>query len=280
VPALHDTLFVTRPRDPVKTDATGEFAADRGGRRHANVLSEVPQKAWFRRTANRPMKRGYCNRLHADRRASRGRGIVIATVNGSLIAVPLRPHRLLMQLREHDVMTYEHCLSVGLYAQRLAIALGMPAEFAAFAREVGQLHDVGKIAIPLSLLRENKPLSYHDRQLIRDHAQVGAQMVAADPGTGALAAGVRGHHERLDGHGYPDNLRGDQIPLEARLIAVADTFDALTRGRPYRDPEPVGTVFTIMVAARQRQMEASFVDAFITMIERDGLNVLHEDAFL
>ena len=184
-----------------------------------------------------------------------------------------------MQLREHDVSTYVHCLSVGLYAQRLAIALSMPADFAAFAREVGQLHDVGKVAVPLALLRGHNPLSFHDRQLIRDHAQVGAEMLAADPLTCALAAGVRGHHERLDGHGYPDNLRGVEIPLESRLVAVADTFDALTRGRPYRNPEPVGTVFTIMVAARQRQMEETFVDAFIAMIERDGLNVLHEDAF-
>jgi putative nucleotidyltransferase with HDIG domain len=185
-----------------------------------------------------------------------------------------------MQLREHDVMTYEHCLSVGLYAQRLAIALGMTHEFATFAREVGQLHDIGKIAVPLTLLRDNKPLSWHDRQLIRDHAKVGAETVASDPLTGAFAVGVRGHHERLDGHGYPDNLVGDDIPLESRLVAVADTFDALTRGRPYRAPEPVGKVFTIMVASRRRQMEESFVDAFITMIERDGLNVLHEDAFL
>ena len=195
-------------------------------------------------------------------------------MTGSLTAIPLRPHRLLTQLREHDVATYEHCLSVGLYAERLAIALGMQPVFASLVREVGQLHDVGKVAVPVSLLRDNQPLTWHDLQLIRDHAQVGAQMVADDPLTGQFASGVRSHHERLDGYGYPDNLLGPDIPLESRLVAVADAFDALTRGRPYRKPESVGTVFTILVASRRRQMEAHFVDAFIAMIERDGLNAL------
>lgn len=69
-------------------------------------------------------------------------------MTGSLIPIPLRPHRLLAQLREHDVATYEHCLSVGLYAERLAIALGMQPVFASLVREVGQLHDVGKARFP------------------------------------------------------------------------------------------------------------------------------------
>lgn len=187
-------------------------------------------------------------------------------------AAALRPHRLLAQLREHDPASYDHCLSVGRYAERLARALGLPAEVVAHVRDVGQLHDVGKLAVPVALLRERAPLAWHELQLIRDHAQVGATMVEADPLTAACAVGVRAHHERLDGYGYPDGLAGEAIPLEARIVAVADTFDALTRGRPYRPAEPIATVFSILIAARHRQLAASYVDAFLALIERDGFN--------
>jgi len=181
-------------------------------------------------------------------------------------------------LREHDLPTYEHCLAVGRYAERLAIALGIDAEGAARIQEVGQLHDVGKISVPHALLRGGTPLRWHDATVMRDHASVGAKRVAGDPLTACCATGVRGHHERIDGHGYPDGFRGDEIPLEARIVTVADAFDALTRGRPYRPPETVGTVFTILYAARGRQMERHFVDTFIAMIERDGVNPHHTAA--
>lgn len=142
--------------------------------------------------------------------------------------VPRRPHHLLVSLREHDLATYEHCLAVGIYAERLAAALGIDTVGAARMRDVGQLHDIGKIAVPHVLLRGAHRLSWQEVTVLRDHVRVGEKLVAADPLVACCAAGVRGHHERLDGHGYPDGLQGNDIPIEARIVAVADAFDALT----------------------------------------------------
>jgi len=188
------------------------------------------------------------------------------------VALHAPPSPLLELLRDHDRATYEHCLAVGSYAARLAHALGIHPTDGARIRAVGELHDVGKIRIPRALLQSPEPLTRHDAAIIRDHVTAGTELVAADRTCAHCAAGVRAHHERLDGHGYPDGLAGDAIPLEARLVTIADTFDALTRGRPYRPPERIGTVLAILYAARDRQMEGRFVDAFIAMIERDGID--------
>jgi HD-GYP domain-containing protein (c-di-GMP phosphodiesterase class II) len=179
-------------------------------------------------------------------------------------------HRLLVALRQHDEGTYAHCLDVGRYAARIAAAMGLGADDARRAGDVGMLHDVGKVSVPVQLLRGDHRMTASQAAVMRGHAAVGGQLVAADARSAHLAPLVRAHHERVDGRGYPDALRGDAIPLESRIVSVADTFDALTAGRPYRRPGSVGDALTILTATRGRQWDPEIVEVFVALIEREG----------
>jgi putative nucleotidyltransferase with HDIG domain len=182
----------------------------------------------------------------------------------------LGSHRLLEKLHTHDCPTYEHSIAVGTYAEILARNLGFDDETIARVGEVGRLHDCGKCAIPLDILRYHGTLSVQGVLTMRSHVLIGHQLVLEDRELAPLAPAVRAHHERLDGHGYPDGLRGEAIPLEARLVAVADTFDALVRGRPYRKAIAQASVLTILHCGRSLQWQPEFVDSFIAYVERFG----------
>jgi putative nucleotidyltransferase with HDIG domain len=177
---------------------------------------------------------------------------------------------LLQALRQHDEATYHHCLAVGTWAARIGRAMGLPAADVDGADRVGRLHDVGKCAVPIRLLHGPGALSSEDLQLVRDHVVVGERLVRKTPAIAHLAPLVRAHHERVDGVGYPDGLRGSAIPLESRIVAVADTFDALTSGRSYRPGISIGDALTILTATRARQWDPDVVDAFTALVLRDG----------
>jgi ribonuclease P protein subunit RPR2 len=130
------------------------------------------------------------------------------------------------------------------------------------------LHDVGKIGIPDLVLQKPGPLTPEERRLMQNHTVLGEQMlggVAFLQGVGLRV--VRSHHERWDGEGYPDGLAGDEIPLAARIFAVADTLDAMTSDRPYRPRGPWETARTEILAQSGRQFDPAVVDAFR---EREG----------
>jgi len=125
------------------------------------------------------------------------------------------------------------------------------------------LHDVGKIGIPDSILLKRRPLTREERRLMRTHPVLGAQLMAEVPllkGQGISV--IRSHHERWDGSGYPDVLRGDQIPLGGRIFAVADTLDAMTSERPYRRAYAWDTAAAEIQAQSGRQFDPDVVDAF------------------
>jgi two-component system cell cycle response regulator len=99
----------------------------------------------------------------------------------------------------------------------------------------GRLHDIGKVAIPAAILQKPGPLTEREWEVMRTHTEIGARMIAAAPALADIAEIVRCHHERYDGSGYPDGLRGDRIPLGACVVAVCDSFVAMMRERPYID---------------------------------------------
>jgi HD-GYP domain-containing protein (c-di-GMP phosphodiesterase class II) len=127
--------------------------------------------------------------------------------------------------------------------------MGLPREQVAKIRAAGAIHDVGKIKTPIEVLHKEGRLTPEEYAVVKDHPSDGAEMVAAldDP---ELTAMVRHHHERLDGAGYPDGLRGDAIPLGARILAVADTFDAVCSARPYRHARSHRDALAVLAAAR------------------------------
>jgi putative nucleotidyltransferase with HDIG domain len=133
-----------------------------------------------------------------------------------------------------DHHTYGHSKKVSKYATNIAEAIGYSKDGVERMRAAALLHDIGKIGISDQLLSKREPLSLEDWELIRAHPSLGVSILKhVDSLKGCLAA-VQYHHERYDGTGYPAGLKGDNIPLDARILAVADTFDAMTSERPYR----------------------------------------------
>lgn len=169
--------------------------------------------------------------------------------------------RLSRALEARDPHTHGHSRRVARHAAAIAKRMSLSAEEVARIRMAAILHDVGKIDTPREILEKRGPLSEAEYEVVKRHAPVGAGMVAAlgDP---ELTAIVRSHHERLDGGGYPDGLAGEQIPLGARVIAVADTFDAVTSGRPYRRPMAHRRALALLTAAAGTQLDPAAVRGF------------------
>lgn len=137
-------------------------------------------------------------------------------------------------LEAKDSYTRGHSERVAALARRVAVAAGLPRAAADTIAQAGLLHDLGKIAIPESVLRKSGSLTAEEWATMRQHPLVGAQIVAPLEFFADGAVIVRHHHERCDGSGYPDGLQGELIPVGARIVAVADVYDALTSDRPYR----------------------------------------------
>ena len=169
--------------------------------------------------------------------------------------------RLSRALEARDPGTHGHSRRVARHAAAIAKRMSLPAEEVARIRTAAVLHDVGKIDTPREILDKRGPLSKEEYEVVKRHAPVGARMVAAlgDP---QLTAIVRGHHERLDGNGYPDGLAGEEIPLGARVIAVADTFDAATSARPYRQAMAHRRALTLLSAEAGTQLDPAAVRGF------------------
>lgn len=137
-------------------------------------------------------------------------------------------------LEAKDPYTRGHSERVATLARRVALAAGVSPSEADTIAQAGLLHDLGKIGIPERVLRKPGPLDAEEWAVMRRHPIVGAQIVAPLEFFADGAIIVRHHHERHDGSGYPDGLRGELIPLGSRIVAVADVYDALTSDRPYR----------------------------------------------
>jgi putative nucleotidyltransferase with HDIG domain len=141
---------------------------------------------------------------------------------------------LLAQTASHDGRTAGHCGRVVGLARRVARALGLQGDGLRQASLVALLHDVGKARVPRTVLEKAGPLTGEEWTAVSRHTVEGARMVAERPPTADLATAIRASHERWDGRGYPDGLRGVSIPLASRISFVCDAFDAMVSDRPYR----------------------------------------------
>jgi putative nucleotidyltransferase with HDIG domain len=172
-------------------------------------------------------------------------------------------------LEAKDPYTRGHSERVGALAGRLALTLGMPAEDADTIAQAGLLHDIGKIGVPEAVLRKRGPLADDEWEMMRRHPIVGAQIVAPFEFFAAGALTIRHHHERCDGSGYPDRLVGSAIPAGARVVAVADVFDALTSDRPYRRAVPVSHALELVVREAGTTLDADVVAALVAVLALD-----------
>ena len=133
-----------------------------------------------------------------------------------------------------DAYTAGHSKAVAEYSRDIAQELGLSREEAARIHLCGLVHDIGKIGVRAEVLEKQAALDEGEWEEMRRHSAIGEAILLEVPGYADMAEVVRSHHERWDGAGYPDNLRGEQIPRLARLIAVADSYNAMTSNRPYR----------------------------------------------
>ncbi len=163
-----------------------------------------------------------------------------------------------------DAYTGKHAERVTAYG--IEIARAMQVRVADGGVEFGfLLHDVGKVAIPDAILYKPDRLTDEERELMAQHPVIGAEIVREIAFLNDAVQVVRSHHERWDGTGYPDGLRGEEIPLSARVFAVADVFDALTTNRPYRPASPMPVAREMIRVESGRQFDPRPVDAFMSI---------------
>jgi HD-GYP domain-containing protein (c-di-GMP phosphodiesterase class II) len=166
-------------------------------------------------------------------------------------------------LEAKDMCTRGHSERVGASSGRLAGALGLSPAQIDMVTQAGLLHDIGKIGVPETVLHKRGPLDQIEWGLVRHHALIGAQIVAPFDFFAGSGLAIRHHHERWDGSGYPDGLAGCAIPLGARIVAVADVFDALTSDRPYRAALPRGVALEYIAGEAGRTLDPEVVAAFL-----------------
>ncbi len=166
-------------------------------------------------------------------------------------------------LEAKDQYTRGHSERVSGIATELTRALGAPPEEVRRVRLAGRLHDVGKIGVRESVLGKPAGLTEEERRQVQEHAVVGERILAPLLGDEEIVAMVRGHHEHYAGSGYPDGLIGSAIPLGARVLAVADAFDALTSDRPYRARLTVEAALEVMRAGAGQQWQPTLVEALV-----------------
>jgi HD-GYP domain-containing protein (c-di-GMP phosphodiesterase class II) len=173
----------------------------------------------------------------------------------------------LLELVRHDSDLFVHGLKVGKLAERIAVALGLADGYATRIRLAGELHDIGKLAIPRSVLTKPGALSDRERRAIERHPIVGAAILQL-AGLPRQARWVRHHHERMDGRGYPDGLAAHEIPLPSRIILAADAFDALTSDRPYRRAQSRDEALAELAAHCGSQFDPACIAALIEVAEQ------------
>ncbi len=174
-----------------------------------------------------------------------------------------------LALQAKDPYTRGHAERVGLLARRIASRLGMPRDKQEVLARAARLHDIGKINIPEHLLSKEGGLTPPERTQFELHPERSAELLRHLPDLDQVLPAIRGHHERWDGRGYPDGLAGGEIPLEARVIAVADSYDALTTDRPYRRGLTHDEALKVLQTYAGTQWDPEVVDVLVYSFEEE-----------
>ena len=174
---------------------------------------------------------------------------------------------LIACIDEFDRMTARHSKRVTEYCRGICEELGLSRDYRVTIGVAAMLHDYGKVGIPASILTKPAKLNRVECEIVKTHAEKTRRMLKEIKFKGIFSrvpeiAGA--HHEKLDGSGYPDGLKINEIPMGARIIAVADFFEAVTSKRHYRDPIPVKKAFEMLYEERKERLDKKVIDAFIS----------------
>jgi len=176
-------------------------------------------------------------------------------------------YALVSTVEARDPYTYGHSRKVNTYAVALAEAVGLSPDDVSKVSTAALLHDIGKIGVPDKVLNKKGKLDKEDWEAIKSHPRLGANIVGNIPNLVPCVSTILYHHERWDGGGYPDGLKGEEIPIEARILAIADSFEAMTSPRPYRPALSIEEVIKELRQGAGFQFDPSLVEVFIGIIE-------------
>jgi len=176
-------------------------------------------------------------------------------------------HALVSAVEAKDPYIYGHSRKVNTYAVALAEAIGLSPDQVDNVSTAALLHDIGKIGIPDKVLNKKEKLNEKDWKAIKTHPKLGATIITNVPHLAPCVNIVLYHHERWDGGGYPKGLKGEQIPIEARIIAIAESFEAMTSSLPYRPALPLEETIKELRKGARLQFDPKLVDAFIRIVE-------------
>ena len=178
-------------------------------------------------------------------------------------------HRLALAAEHRDEDTGDHIVRMSRYSALLAEKLGLPADEVQNIRFAAPMHDVGKIGTPDHILLKSGKLTDQEFDLMKTHTTIGAKILGNSKAKILQVAEqiALSHHEKWNGKGYPRGLSGENIPLVGRIVALADTFDALTSKRPYKEPYPVAIALEIIKKARGQHFDPDVVDVFLENID-------------
>ena len=176
-------------------------------------------------------------------------------------------------INTRDPLTKDHISRVAHMAGRLARHIGLRGRLLSNVVLSADLHDIGRIIIPDAILKKPGPLTKKEFEVIKQHPEAGYDLVQGIRALKDVLPGIRYHHERYDGKGYPQGLSGEDIPLIARIIAVADVFEALTSARSHRGAVSKEAAAAVLVEVSGSQLDSKLVDAFLAMYKLDGAPV-------
>ena len=178
---------------------------------------------------------------------------------------------LALSIEAKDPYTEGHCDRLSKYSVALAERMRLPRELHVALRRGGLVHDIGKLAVPESILLKPGPLNPEERKIMEQHTIVGERICAPLKSFRLVLPIIRHHHEKWNGSGYPDGLKGENIPLTARILQITDIFDALTTDRPYRKAFPSEKAFAIMREEVERGWwDSSVLKEFETVVHSYG----------
>jgi len=184
---------------------------------------------------------------------------------------------LVRTLEARDSRAARHCAAVAAFSRDLADQLGMSKREQELAHTAGLLHDIGKFALSDRVMERGGKLLDSDWRGIRGHPDIGARLLQDIGVYGPVADIVRAHHERIDGRGYPRGLHGDEIPVIARVVAVAEVYDTLTAPDTYRTPMTSFEALNELRRVAGKQLDAGYVEAFAALLSGRGLEYRHAD---
>lgn len=172
-----------------------------------------------------------------------------------------------------DKSTGRHSLRVADYSVLIAKEIGYSDVELENLHKIGLLHDIGKIGVPDSILNKPSKLSDEEYQIMKTHVNIGGEILKDFTLVPNVAEGAKYHHERFDGKGYPNGLKGEEIPLNARIIGIADAFDAMTANRVYRKAQDLSYVVDELKRCKGSQFDPVLVDVLLGLIENDEIKV-------